>query len=68
MVDWKVCKPTLDEGKKKLTYINEHGPTPIAFTFKKQFSIKDLEKYLDKNRWVCLNSNSNSSNINYSWN
>ena len=37
-------EPTPEEGKQKLKYIEQHGPTPIAFTFKKQFSVEEMEK------------------------
>ena len=30
--------PTIDEAKERLEHLREHGPTPRAFTFKKQFS------------------------------
>ena len=29
--------PTIEEGKAKLDYLAEHGPTPEAFTFKDRF-------------------------------
>lgn len=32
--------PTTDEAKAKLALIEQHGPTPAAFTFKQQFPIE----------------------------
>ena len=40
MVMWYVEEghiPTLDEGMERLDYLNEHGETPHAFTFKSNF-------------------------------
>lgn len=37
--------PSVDEGKKKLNYIKENGPSPYAFNFKKQFSIQEFKIY-----------------------
>lgn len=34
--------PTAEEAKAKLDYLNEHGPTPHAFTFKKRFTVEEL--------------------------
>lgn len=44
LVLWWIPKnkiPTPAEGKEKLAYLTKHGPTPYAFTFKKQFSASD---------------------------
>lgn len=41
--------PSVKEGKQKLDYIRENGPTPLAFTFKKQFSSEEFENYLRRN-------------------
>jgi Domain of unknown function (DUF3291) len=30
--------PSMDEAKKRLASLDEHGPTPFAFTFKTWFS------------------------------
>jgi Domain of unknown function (DUF3291) len=30
-------RPSVDEAKKRLAYLDEHGPTPFAFTFKVTF-------------------------------
>lgn len=30
-------EPTLDEAVERLMYLREHGPTPMAFTFKRAF-------------------------------
>ncbi|NVJ96515.1 MAG: DUF3291 domain-containing protein [Alphaproteobacteria bacterium] len=40
MVLWWVPaghQPTLDEAGERLAYLREHGPTPMAFTFKRAF-------------------------------
>ena len=37
--------PTTDEAKQRLAHLEQHGPTPIAFTFKKQFSVDEWLKY-----------------------
>jgi hypothetical protein len=34
--------PTLDEAKEKLDLMAREGPTPLAFTFKKRFSVDDF--------------------------
>lgn len=34
--------PSTDEMKQRLEYLNTHGPTPYAFTFKQQFTVEDL--------------------------
>lgn len=33
-----VCK----RAKDRLMYLDRHGPTPLAFTFKQRFSVNDL--------------------------
>jgi Domain of unknown function (DUF3291) len=33
--------PSIDEAKMRLRYLEEHGPTPIAFTFKEAFPPDD---------------------------
>ena len=30
-------RPSVDEAKRRLEYLGEHGPTPFAFTFKERF-------------------------------
>lgn len=35
-------QPTLDEAKAKLLYLHEHGPTPLAFTFKQRHTIEAM--------------------------
>ncbi|MBT8274333.1 MAG: DUF3291 domain-containing protein [Bacteroidia bacterium] len=37
--------PTPSEAKERLKYINEHGETPYAFTFKNRFSEADYLTY-----------------------
>lgn len=34
--------PTSEDGKAKLAYIEQHGVTPLAFTFKEQFSVEEM--------------------------
>ena len=45
---WVVAghQPTLEEAKAKLIYLHEHGPTPLAFTFRQRYSVHDLEVHL----------------------
>ena len=38
--------PTPQEGREKLAYLNEHGATPLVFTFKQQFTVDDLIAYV----------------------
>ena len=35
--------PTMDEAKQRLASLDEHGPTPFAFTFKTLFPPDDLK-------------------------
>jgi hypothetical protein len=37
-------RPTPAEARERLEYLQAHGPTPHAFTFKKRFSVEDLLK------------------------
>lgn len=37
--------PTTDDAKHRLAYLNQHGVSPYAFTFKKRFTVADLEAY-----------------------
>lgn len=37
--------PTVDEGKERLTYLEKHGPTPYAFTFKQRFTVEQWLEY-----------------------
>ena len=34
--------PTPEEAKEKLAYLEAHGPTPLAFTFKQRFTIEEM--------------------------
>ena len=34
--------PTLEEARDKVLYLKEHGPTPLAFTFKQRFSVEEM--------------------------
>lgn len=33
---------TPEEGYAKIQYLGEHGPTPLAFTFKQTFTVEDM--------------------------
>ncbi len=51
MVLWWVEAGTLpptEDIPKKLAMLNEHGPTPLAFTFKQQFSIEEMLAHSQK--------------------
>ncbi len=37
--------PTPEEAKERLYYLQEHGESPYAFSFKSAFTVNDLEKY-----------------------
>jgi len=37
--------PTPDDAKERLAYINKHGATPYAFTFKQRFTVEELSAY-----------------------
>lgn len=37
--------PTVEEAKNRLAYLNEHGETPYAFTFKSRFNYSDALDY-----------------------
>jgi hypothetical protein len=39
--------PTVEEAKLRLDYLQQHGPTPHAFTFKKRFTVDDMLKHAD---------------------
>ena len=34
--------PTVNDAKEKLALIEQHGPTPFAFTFKRQFTVEEM--------------------------
>lgn len=34
--------PTPEDGKAKLEYMEKHGVTPLAFTFKQQFTVEEM--------------------------
>lgn len=34
--------PTPQEAKEKLAYLEAHGPTPLAFTFKRRFTVEEM--------------------------
>lgn len=37
--------PTPQEAKEKLEYLEQHGPTPLAFTFRQQFTVEEMLAY-----------------------
>ena len=48
MAFWYVpigIEPTFQDAKSRLDYLNEHGETPFAFTFKNKFTIIDSLNY-----------------------
>jgi len=40
--------PDVAEAKQKLEYLEKHGPTLLAFTFKQRFSVEEMLAYRDK--------------------
>lgn len=45
MVMWYVpagTLPTPQDAKAKLEYVEQHGPTPLAFTFKQRFTVEEM--------------------------
>ncbi len=48
MVLWYIKtghEPTPDEAKQRLSYLNEHGESPYAFSFKGKFTAEDASNY-----------------------
>jgi len=46
--------PTVEEAKERLHHLRSHGPTPKAFTFKRQFPAdSDARSVEDDDRWLC---------------
>jgi len=43
-------EPTFKDVKLRLDYINTHGDTPFAFSFKKKFSLEDSLNYKQKEK------------------
>ncbi|WP_276165932.1 DUF3291 domain-containing protein [Zobellia alginiliquefaciens] len=41
--------PTPAEAKERLKYLNEHGESPYAFSFKGQFTVEEALNYTPKN-------------------
>lgn len=37
--------PTFQDAKDRLDYLNKHGETPYAFTFKSKFTAEDVSQY-----------------------
>ncbi len=49
MVLWFIAEghiPTLQEGKERLEYLQEHGESPYAFSFRSKFTEEEAEAYL----------------------
>lgn len=38
--------PTPQEARERLEMLHEHGPTPLAFTFKQRFSVDQMLEYV----------------------
>ena len=38
-------EPTFQDAKERLDYLNSHGDTPYAFSFKSKFAIEDFLNY-----------------------
>lgn len=38
--------PTLEEATEKLLYLHQHGPTPLAFTFRQRYTVEELTTHL----------------------
>jgi hypothetical protein len=36
--------PTPEEAKQRLAHLEQHGPTPLAFTFKQRFTVEEMLK------------------------
>ena len=46
--------PGIDEAKERLEHLRAHGPTPLAFTFKRRFSPDEaLVASPEDERWFC---------------
>jgi hypothetical protein len=46
--------PTIDEAKERLEHLRDHGPTPLAFTFKKRFAPDEaMVASPEDERWFC---------------
>jgi len=41
--------PTVEEAKARLEYLRERGPTPLAFTFKRRFTIEQMLEQTQQN-------------------
>lgn len=52
MVLWYVPAnhfPTVEEAIERLTYLRKKGETPFAFSFKKRFTVEDVQTVLNSN-------------------
>ena len=41
--------PDVEEAKQKLEYLEKHGPTPLAFTFKQRFTVDEMVASIETN-------------------
>lgn len=51
MAFWYVeegVEPTPEQAKERLHYLQKHGETPFAFTFKSKFTAEDAKNYIQK--------------------
>lgn len=57
VVLWRVPAghvPTVEEAEERLEFLREHGPTPVAFTFKHRFTAPAGERVADdRDDWLC---------------
>ncbi|MEM6281924.1 MAG: DUF3291 domain-containing protein [Chloroflexota bacterium] len=40
--------PTLQDARERIDHMEQHGPTPFAFNFKKRFSVSEMLEYTAK--------------------
>ena len=46
--------PTIEEAKERLEHLRDHGPTPLAFTFKERFAPDEaVVASPEGERWFC---------------
>ena len=41
--------PTVDDAQERILYIRNNGETPFAFSFKKRFTVEDVQTVLNSN-------------------
>ena len=37
--------PSLEEAKAKLLHLKQHGPTPLAFTFRQRYTVEEMQAH-----------------------